>query len=44
MELIEWYFAGYELIYLLWPWTMELRFLLPIAPLACFYIWQGAKP
>jgi hypothetical protein len=43
MELIDWYFAGYELIYLLWPWTMEPRFLLPIAPLACFYIWQGSQ-
>jgi hypothetical protein len=43
MELIDWYFAGYELIYLLWPWTMEPRFLLPIAPLACFYIWQGSR-
>jgi hypothetical protein len=43
MELIDWYFAGYELIYLLWPWTMEPRFLLPIAPLACFYIWRGSR-
>jgi len=40
-ELVDWYFAGYEVIYLLWPWTMEPRFLLPIAPLACFYIWRG---
>ena len=43
MQLVDWYFAGYELIYLLWPWTMETRFLLPIAPLACFYIWQGVN-
>ena len=43
MGLIDWYFAGYEMIYLLWPWTMEPRFLLPIAPLACFYIWQGSQ-
>jgi 4-amino-4-deoxy-L-arabinose transferase-like glycosyltransferase len=42
-ELVEWYFAGYQAIYLLWPWTMDVRFLLPIAPLACFYIWQGIK-
>jgi hypothetical protein len=40
-ELVDWYFAGYEIIYLLWPWTMEPRFLLPVAPLACLYIWQG---
>jgi hypothetical protein len=43
MDLVEWYFAGYEVIYLLWPWTMEIRFVLPIAPLACFYVWQGIK-
>jgi len=43
MRLIDWYFAGYEMIYLLWPWTMEPRFLLPIAPLACFYIWEGSQ-
>jgi hypothetical protein len=43
MRPIDWYFAGYELIYLLWPWTMEPRFLLPIAPLACFYIWHGSQ-
>ena len=41
MELVDWYFAGYEFIYLLWPWTMEVRFLLPIAPLAFFYMWRG---
>jgi hypothetical protein len=43
MELLEWYFAGYQVIYLLWPWTMESRFLLPIAPLACLYVWQSCK-
>src|ERR1700730_1477356 len=39
----EWYFAGYEFIYILWPWTLETRFLLPIAPLACLYVWRGAE-
>jgi hypothetical protein len=39
----EWYFAGYEFIYLLWPWTMEVRFILPVAPLVCFYIWRGVE-
>jgi len=43
MKLVDWYFAGYELIYLLWPWTMEDRFLIPVAPFACFYMWQGVK-
>src|ERR1700751_3766930 len=40
-SIVDWYFAGYEFIYLLWPWTMEVRFLLPIAPLAFFYMWRG---
>jgi hypothetical protein len=39
----EWYFAGYECIYILWPWTLETRFFLPIAPLACLYIWRGGE-
>lgn len=39
----EWYFAGYEFIYIVWPWTLETRFLLPIAPLACLYMWRGAE-
>jgi hypothetical protein len=40
---LEWYFAGYEFIYLLWPWGLERRFFLPIAPLACLYAWEGMK-
>jgi len=39
----EWYFAGYEFIYLLWPWNFEPRFFLPIAPLACLYLWRGGE-
>jgi hypothetical protein len=39
----EWYFAGYEFIYVLWPWRVEPRFFLPIAPLACLYLWRGGK-
>ena len=42
-SLQEWYFAGYEFIFLLWPWNWEPRFLLPIAPLACVYLWHGGK-
>jgi hypothetical protein len=41
--LLEWYFAGYEFIYLLWPWDLERRFFLPIAPLACLYLWRGLE-
>jgi hypothetical protein len=39
----EWYFAGHEFIYLLWPWNLEARFFLPIAPLACLYLWRGGE-
>src|SRR5258708_11661732 len=39
----DWYFAGYEFIYLLWPWDLEIRFFLPIAPLACLYLWRGGQ-
>ena len=39
----EWYFAGYEFIYLLWPWNWEPRFFLPIAPLVCLYLWRGGE-
>ena len=39
----EWYFAGYEFIYLLWPWDFEPRFFLPIAPLVCLYLWRGGE-
>ena len=40
---VEWYFIGYEMMYLLWPWYGEIRFFLPITPLACLYLWRGAK-
>lgn len=39
----EWYFAGYEFIYLLWPWNWEPRFFLAIAPLVCLYLWHGGE-
>jgi hypothetical protein len=39
----EWYFAGYEFMYFLWPWQLEGRFFLPIAPLACLYLWRAGK-
>jgi TM2 domain-containing membrane protein YozV len=41
MELVDWYFAGYQFVYALWPWTTDTRFILPVAPIACFYMWQG---
>lgn len=42
-QLHDWYFAGYELLYALWPWNFEARFLLPVVPLACLYFWRGGK-
>ncbi len=40
-SICDWYFLSYLAIYLLWPWTPELRFLLPVAPLFCLYIFDG---
>ncbi len=37
----EWYFLSYEAMYLFWPWNFEERFFLPVAPLACLYLWRG---
>jgi hypothetical protein len=42
-RLEDWYFAGYQGIYFLWPWHMEARFFLPVAPLACLYMWRGGQ-
>jgi hypothetical protein len=39
--ILEWYFLGYEAMYLFWPWSFEVRFLLPVAPLGCLYMWRG---
>lgn len=32
---------SHEAMYLVWPWPFEMRFLLPVAPLACLYLWRG---
>ena len=39
----EWYFVIHEGMYLLWPWNFVIRFFLPVAPLACLYLWRGGK-
>jgi hypothetical protein len=39
----EWYFAVHELIYLLWPWSLDFQFVLPVLPLACLYLWRGIE-
>jgi hypothetical protein len=38
----EWYFAGAQFILLMWPWRLDSRSFLPLAPLACLYVWRGA--
>jgi hypothetical protein len=40
----NWYFCGYVCIYVLWPWSLEPRFFLPIAALAGLYLWRGLGP
>ena len=40
-SLPAWYFVSHEAIYLVWPWDFEARFFLPVAPLACLYLWRG---
>jgi hypothetical protein len=40
-DLLDWYFLSYEGMYLFWPWNFELRFLFPVVPLACLYLWRG---
>jgi hypothetical protein len=37
----EWYFAGAEFILFLWPWRLDPRSFLPLAPLVCLYAWRG---
>jgi len=41
-SLEDWYFAGGDLILLVWPWRLDERSFLPLAPLACLYLWRGA--
>jgi len=42
-DLQDWYFAGFWFIYLLWPWSAEIRFFVPVSVLACLYMWRGGK-
>jgi hypothetical protein len=41
--LAEWYFAAHQVIYLFWPWNLEVRYFFPIAPLAMLYLWRGLQ-
>jgi hypothetical protein len=42
-QLHDWYFLWHEFIFMLWPWDYRDRFLFPVVPLACLYLWRGAK-
>jgi hypothetical protein len=42
-QLHDWYFLWYEFIFMLWPWDYRDRFLIPVVPLACLYLWRGVK-
>jgi hypothetical protein len=42
-ELYDWYFVCYSAMYLLWPWEVEERFVLPMVPLAALYAWRGLR-
>ena len=39
----DWVFLVSAAMLMLWPWNLELRFILPIVPLACWYVWRGAQ-
>jgi hypothetical protein len=39
----DWYFIAHESMYLLWPWDLEIRFILGVVPLACLYFWRGIR-
>jgi dolichyl-phosphate-mannose-protein mannosyltransferase len=41
--ILEWYFVGYQSLFLFWPWNFELRFQLPVAPLAFLFMWRGGR-
>ena len=42
-QLYDWYFLWYECIFMVWPWDYRERFVYPIVPLACLYLWRGGK-
>ena len=42
-QLHDWYFLWHEFIFILWPWNYGDRFVIPVVPLACLYLWRGVK-
>jgi hypothetical protein len=39
----DWYFVFYMLMFILWPWGYTVRFVVPVLPLACLYLVEGAR-
>ncbi len=39
--LIQWYFSFSVMMYAVWPWEIDERYVLPTAPLALMYLWRG---
>jgi hypothetical protein len=39
----DWYFLAHEAMYLVWPWDLEDRFVVPVLPLIVLYLWRGAR-
>jgi len=39
----DWAFLLSAAMLILWPWDVEIRFLLPFLPLSCWYLWRGAQ-
>lgn len=42
-QLYDWYFLCYQIIFLLWPWDIRDRFLFPVVPFFCLYVWRGGR-
>jgi hypothetical protein len=42
-HLEDWYFVLYMLMFILWPWDYTVRFVVPVLPLACLYLVEGAR-
>lgn len=42
-DFVLWYFCSYMGMILLWPFDEGIRFSLPVFPLACLYVFEGAK-
>jgi len=42
-QLHDWYFFSHEMVFLLWPWDTEGRFVLPVFALGCLYLWRGGR-